>query len=347
MIEAAEQVLAEHVELIADLSFSDRATVLRLRLSDGGTVIAKQHVADSGHRSEVLALRMLPHTVSPNLLASSDDIMIMEDLGDGPSVADLLLGTDATAAHTALVLWARSLGRIAAATSGLEPATDTIRHEIILDVNVFAELAQSWGVELPAGLANELHDAQSRLKASGLYRTLVVSDAACPDNNRVTDKAVRFFDFEFACWSHAAIDAAYCLAPFCTCWCVAGLPDAIRRTMFDAYCDEFPTARSSIFRRAAVIAGIGLTLSGLLQSSKEIRENPRLSIEDDALLKPSQHFRLRLEWLATQESDTPTVATLASRLLEKLDQRFPGVVVPTYPAFADLDNNYMPSAIKN
>jgi hypothetical protein len=45
-------------------------------------------------------------------------LLIIEDLGDGPSLADCLLGNDATAAETALIAYMRSLGRMHAATAG-------------------------------------------------------------------------------------------------------------------------------------------------------------------------------------------------------------------------------------
>ena len=56
--------------------------------------------------------------LAPRLLASAVDppLVVMEDLGSAPSVADHLLGTDPAAADHALVAWAQALGRLHART---------------------------------------------------------------------------------------------------------------------------------------------------------------------------------------------------------------------------------------
>ena len=60
---------------------------------------------------------------APLLLAASPQalVIVMTDLGAGPSLADLLLGADADAAEDALLGWTRSCGELAVATAGREP----------------------------------------------------------------------------------------------------------------------------------------------------------------------------------------------------------------------------------
>ena len=87
--------------------------------ADDGTATANWWGA--AHNVELAALERLPSGTRPELLAHSDDVIVMSDLGDGPSLADLLLGDDARLAEAALLAWARTLGRIAAATGDTTP----------------------------------------------------------------------------------------------------------------------------------------------------------------------------------------------------------------------------------
>ena len=53
----------------------------------------------------------------------------------------------------------------------------------------------------------------------------LVHGDACPDNvHRLADGVCRIFDFETSGWGAVALDAAYLLAPFPSCWCFASLP---------------------------------------------------------------------------------------------------------------------------
>ena len=108
-----------------------RATVLRRRR--GGSVHRLALMTDAGPRSviakiarprERAALELLTGTKIPEvprLLASCDDppLVLMDDVGTGPSVADRLLGNDPGKATTAVELWAEALARVQAATLGM------------------------------------------------------------------------------------------------------------------------------------------------------------------------------------------------------------------------------------
>src|SRR5688572_8113988 len=59
---------------------------------------------------------VLPGDTRPALLAAGQGTIVMEDLGSGPSLADLLLDDDRGAAECALLAWAGPLGRALAAT---------------------------------------------------------------------------------------------------------------------------------------------------------------------------------------------------------------------------------------
>jgi len=84
----------------------------------------------------------------------------------------------------------------------------------------------------------------------------------CPDNNRVLDDgSIRLFDFEGAGWRHAATEAAYCRAPFCTCWCVAAMPAEILASMESEFLSALGPPRLSEFRAAVGLAAVAWTLT--------------------------------------------------------------------------------------
>jgi hypothetical protein len=95
-----------------------------LRRSDGATVIAKRPAEELGLRSELAAYTLLPADTRADLLAEGQGVLVMEDLGNGPSLADLLLGPDADAATAGLLAWARGVVRMAATTPGRAPEGD-------------------------------------------------------------------------------------------------------------------------------------------------------------------------------------------------------------------------------
>src|SRR5689334_2327080 len=110
------------VTVMATLGGSNRSVVRRV-LAGGRHLIVKEYLqADEGWVRERAALSVLPSEVpAPRLLAASaiPPVVVMSDLGDGPSVADALLGTDPAAAADAVVAWARTLAGLHRATAGL------------------------------------------------------------------------------------------------------------------------------------------------------------------------------------------------------------------------------------
>jgi len=106
-------------------------TVLRRRR--GASVQRLALMTDAGPRSviakisrprERAALELLTCSESPDvprLLGACDDppLVLMADVGTGPSVADRLLGNDPGKATTAVELWAEALARVQAATLGM------------------------------------------------------------------------------------------------------------------------------------------------------------------------------------------------------------------------------------
>ena len=199
-------------------------------------------------------------------------LVLIEDLGEGDALADLLqrsgvgVAEDATAA---LFAYAESLGFMHAATHGRRGAYEATRSACgataprgwddasKLHTEILSSLrasAAEIGLPFPAGAENEIVEVAQVLASPGPFDALSVSDT-CPDNHRyfphpagsrrsssggdggssTSGGHLRFFDFEFSSFRHALIDAAYVWMPFPTCWCVNRLPDGLPERLEAAY----------------------------------------------------------------------------------------------------------------
>ena len=166
-------------------------------------------------------------------------VVVTEDLGAGECLAGRMQGTDRAALEAGLFAYARSLGRLHAATAGRE--AEWMRRRTVLgggeqereregvrwlreNVAPFQAQCAALGVTPAAGFEAEAVQVASALDRPGPFLAFTPGDT-CPDNHRfVTEDSLCFFDFEFGGFRHALLDAAYLRAPFPTCWCVSRLP---------------------------------------------------------------------------------------------------------------------------
>ena len=321
------------VQLVDDLTFSRKATVVRLRVAGGTTMIAKQPRRREMFVRELEALRLLPPTVRPALLASSSDLFVIEDLGSGPSLADLLLGNEANAAEQALMGWAETLGHALRAT--LREGQAAAPEEIPAGVEGLKRLSAQLDVEVGAGVDDDAALIADTLARTGPWLAYCPSDT-CPDNNRVSaDGSVRLFDFEGAGWRHAALEAAYCLAPFCTCWCVARLPDGMTERMEEAFLAKLAPPDAVGFRKVVPLAAVSYTLVGFESWF------PRFVLEDRPPGPPGvvpstgrQYVYEQLIAVAALDAELPALAKLARDLAARIAWRWPeATAMPLYQAF--------------
>ena len=307
-------------ELVTDLTFSDRAAVHRVRRPDGTTVIVKRHREPASRAGEVRALSTFPPGTAPALIDHDDERIVMEDLGDGPSLADLLLGYDHDLARDALIGWAKTLGRIAAETVG-RPYPTSEEMPGWYDPARLDGLASSLGTTVPQAVLAELRPPVN----DDRFVALTPLDV-CPDNNRVTSEGVKLFDFEWTAHIHAGAAASYMLVPFCSCWCVAALPDDVLGEMRAAYVDALPAAADPTFWRDTELFG-AIAICGTLSffASGDQKLWPK------SPLTPRQYVAQRLGWLARRTELLSATASFAADLLERLGEQEP---TPLYPAFA-------------
>jgi hypothetical protein len=211
-----EQLLGVRVVQRLDLGSSDLAPVARLFLDRsydgiGRTVIAKgRRLADVGWgsgseflRNERLALDHLRETgLAPVFLASSVDetaahdeqVVVLTDLGPGPTVQDLLFGDDPEAATEGLLAMARLAGLLHRTVDPeFEPAHEVQFLDHPLDLwRPLTEAAAALGFPPPGDV--ELADLADELRR---HTTFTHGDLT-PNNVVLLDGEARLVDLEGA-----------------------------------------------------------------------------------------------------------------------------------------------------
>jgi Ser/Thr protein kinase RdoA (MazF antagonist) len=359
---AAESLVAElwgaGVQVRAAEKISDLDHVARLRLADERTVVLKRLRADNVDDrawvfdAELAALEFLngmPTAVAPRLFGTDIEagILVMEDLGPGSSLADSLLGGDRGRAEADLVSYARalaamhswSIGRshefagIWARHAGDAPLPEpewmgviATRKESFLAVMARLGLAAD-------GAGDDIDELVSLLR--GTAATGLVHGDLCPDNTRISDGNCRIFDFEISGWGPVALDAAYLLAPFPSCWCFAGLPPEVTEPALQAYRDEVAAAGADL--GADWDAVMTAALAGWVVARGEALG--RALDEDEEWGTTTMRPRL-LAWLrsftdaADRSGALPRLRDLAAAAHQQLSGRWPEAVVPLFPAVA-------------
>lgn len=268
---AAESVLTKRfgarIQLAEpeDLGGSERSIVLRVKVASSPfslprTLAVKRYVQPPGTTPrdswirEAVSYQLFTALTAedrmcPELFAHDGDtrLLVMEDLGRAPTLAGKLHGTDARAAEGALLSWARSLGRLHATTAGREADFDALlrRQSPPSAKDPLAEHGPTAVAALPALLASEFGVETSPAAAEFAQGTVALLDNSrhrafspsdsCPDNNLITNRGVRFLDFEGGCVRNMMFDAAYLTVPFPSCWCAYALPPGMTDAMLAAW----------------------------------------------------------------------------------------------------------------
>ena len=191
----------------------------------------------------------------PHLLAADHEagILILEDLGTGPALEDLLVGHDASRAEQGLIAFATALGRMHATTVGhaasyyqlksrqgpVDPVFDRLS---ILGIDIarafrqLQEMAASRPYLPPPTVAveNDVDELLRVLAEPGPFLAFSNGDT-CPANCRWSDGGFRFLDFEHACFRHALLDVAALRFPFPACPCWSHVPEELAQRAEDAY----------------------------------------------------------------------------------------------------------------
>ena len=131
-----------------DLGGSDRSVVMRVRVAESPfelprTLVVKHYGAcPEQARSDPFAheaascqlTTALPPEarVGPELIAhdAGERLLVLEDLGRGATLADVLFEDDPRVAERALLAWARALGRLHRTTAGCEADFDALMRRL-------------------------------------------------------------------------------------------------------------------------------------------------------------------------------------------------------------------------
>jgi hypothetical protein len=224
-------------------------------------------------RREGIALTLFEEVGSnagPRVLARREDFIVLEDLGRGPALEDVLVAHDPRAATDALVALARTLGAMQVAThgrhdafyrplaSGVDPRTDRVTlggATIAQHWATLGELASVTGLPATRSADADLDEVTASLAEPGALLAVSSGDIA-PQNCRLIDRSVRLLDFERACYRHALLDAAHLRLPFCGAPCWARLPAEVSAAMEDAYRAELAPACPALLDQRAYSTGM-------------------------------------------------------------------------------------------
>ena len=385
-VPAAEAVLSTsfgvpiRVDRFEVLKGSDRSRVTRCFLVDAPnaptSVVVKQVLGDESAASEPRSadadsawrllndwtgaefLSQVANDGSPGPRSYGGDraagLIVLEDLGTGKTLADLLLGVDATQAEAALMSFSATLGRMHAITIGksdtytsarralgVNPATITpprLAGDLDDGIRRFKHGCDALSVPSAAPLEDELRLVLTTMQTPGVFLAYTHGDP-CPDNALYSSGAVRLVDFEFGGFGHALLDAVYGRMPFPTCWCVNRLPPEIPAKMEAAYRTELvkgcPEAADDVlFYRALVRA----CACWMITTTGSLLEQ---SLGQDAwwgIATLRQRVLMRLDafvGVAEQFGHLEATATTAAMLAARARALWPPEVdeVPLYPAF--------------
>jgi hypothetical protein len=351
-----------------DLGGSPLSTVIRVRVaatpfSLPRTLVVKRYAEPAGEAfvREAVSYQLFTaltaeERMCPELYAHDGNagVIVIEDMGRAPTLADKLLGDDARGAERALLSWARSLGRLHATTAGREPDFDALMRRLSakrvkgdpLAVNGPAAIEQLpellsdvLGVPTPAYVF-ERAERTRWLLATSRHRGFSPSDL-CPDNNLITSRGVRFLDFEGGCVRNIMLDAAYLRVPFPSCWCAFALPAGMTEAMFAAWRAEVRVMWPDLADDAIVLPRmLDAQLFWVWASTFWFLPRPGEPDKplDSHLPSPMRSVSLAARWRHLAEearrAGADSIVEHANAVVAGFERKYgPELTLPVYPAF--------------
>ena len=333
----------------------DRGHVFRLHLASGRAVILKRKRGQEPNGAQLFAaelaaldyLNAMPVPVAPRLLGADAQagLLLMEDLGEGATLADSLMAAGRERVQAELIAYARALGSLHAWSMGHtgeaagprahhgpgDEAGPRWRDAVQRGKEPFLAAAATLGIASD-GVAGEI-DQVHRMIIGTSYLGLVHGDP-CPDNVRLIDGTCRILDFEYAGWGPVAYDAAYLLAPFPSCWCFARLPAEVAAPAVEAYRARLAAAGIELGPDweslttavlAAAFLGRGQVFAEALDRDHEW---------GTTTMRPRLLAWLRSFTARAGDGTLPRLQATAAALLDRLTGRWTGIGIPDYPSLA-------------
>ena len=282
--------------------------------------------------------------------------IVLEDLGDGESLADILLAGNAPRAEAGLLAMAGTLGRMHAASAGrfeqfaalrtaLGPVTLADQSYLGPDVRVYLEqvrnACEAIDFPLPLAVKEEVEAIIATIEQAEGFLVYTHGDP-CPGNDCCSAGDLRLFDFEFGLFRHALLDGVYWRVPFPTCWAANRVPLPLVRRLDEIYRRELakgcPAAHDDErYGRAMVEACAYWTLRTtgwhLPGALKEDEQWGIASLRQRVLA----HLRAFAETSAEFNDHLPVIAGTCRQLAQRLQALWPEVEeMPLFPAFREV-----------
>lgn len=275
-------------------------------------------------------------------------LIVLEDLGSGRRLDQLLLGADRSDAMEGLMSLMTALARMHAVTIGHRATFDRLRgslgptppepepeHAVEAEKSRFLALTTAAGVTPSSGIDDDFRALQGFLAADGPFMAYSHRDP-CPDNCLLVGGEMKLVDFEFGAYRHALRDAVYGRIHFPTCWCVNRLPVEVYEEMERVYQRELARGCAAagdveLFNRSVVEACVWELLRtlnvGLLETDGEW---------GIATMRQRALVRLdRVSEAAGTVSHLEGLGATVGNLAEALRRQWPAEAdaMPLYPAF--------------
>jgi hypothetical protein len=218
----------------------------------------------------------------PQLYAGDDaaQVMVIEDLGEGPSLQDLLFGHDPVEATQALVEWGSLMGRMQQVSAphqeaflalqssrGASTAVSDGSEDVRDLLPVLHECLQALAAALHDGFDETVHAVGAAMCERSPLWTLVHFDAG-PHNVQPTRHGLRMLDFEFAGLGNGLIDVVGARMAFPAAYRGRRVPTSVVETLEERYRAERDSGIASFageapFRAALAQACAHWTLTKL------------------------------------------------------------------------------------
>jgi hypothetical protein len=284
----------------------------------------------------------------PELLAHDGQhrVLVIDDLGRAPTLQDKLKSSDARAAETSLLSWARSLGRLHASTASRDadfnallrrlggPVKGEDTTPVVACARLPALLGDLLGVATPDSVRQRAERSAEQAR-SAAYRAFSPVELS-PENNLVTSAGVKFLDFERGRVRNALVDAAYLRLPFASFPDALALPAGMSEAMVAAWRAEVAATWPALADDAALaryltdsqLVLVWMVTWDLLPTLPAGRGAGPLS-RQAALVSWWRDVAKHAGRLTLTD-----VVDHASEVADRLDARFgPGLELALYPAF--------------
>jgi hypothetical protein len=272
---------------------------------------------------------------SPRFLAGSVEarLFVMEDLGPGHSLEELLRGDDAHAASAGLLSIVRLTAQLHVRTLGAQAEYDSVRqaveprHERVRIENAryllenagrLQRWAEAVGAQVTPGTQEELELLARTLADPGPFLAFTHGDMA-PSNTLFTREGAHLVDFEYAGMRHALYDALMWLliVPFPEE--LISRADITYRIVLTQGCEEARV--DSVYARARALLAAARTVNVFQWIPPKALERDRQwapgFTERAALLRHLERCRALLEPVNPVPALTRTLESLEARLRER------------------------------